>query len=143
MGLTNMNKERAILLTGKTGTGKSTKALTFVNDPVIMYANDIDFDVSSFPIENGIIIEDIHYKADKEAILDILRRYKGQIVITSKNEKDVPKEIKTMCKVKRAGSKKFLRETIKEIAPHSVEPITYERDTYSLMHEYLKKAIEN
>ncbi len=26
MGLTSMNKNRAILLTGKTGTGKSTKA---------------------------------------------------------------------------------------------------------------------
>ena len=43
MGFTNLKTIRPILLTGKTGTGKSTKAKTFVNDPVIFYANDIDF----------------------------------------------------------------------------------------------------
>ena len=47
MGLTTMNNDRTILITGKTGTGKSTKALTFVNDPIVLYANDIDFDVGS------------------------------------------------------------------------------------------------
>ena len=52
MGLTNMSDNRAILITGKVGTGKSTKALTFVNNPIILYANDIDFDVGSFPVEN-------------------------------------------------------------------------------------------
>ena len=68
MGLTSKNNDnRTILLTGKTGTGKSTKALTFVDSPVILYANDIDFDVGSFPVENGIIIEDVHYKPDKWA----------------------------------------------------------------------------
>ena len=64
MGLTTMNNDRTILITGKTGTGKSTKAKTFVNDPVILYANDIDFDIGSFPMERGIIIEDVHYKPD-------------------------------------------------------------------------------
>ena len=140
MGLTSMNKNRAILLTGKTGTGKSTKAKTFVENPHITYANNIDLDVTCFPIENGIIIEDIHYKPDKEAILNILRLYKGQVVITSINEKSVPKEIKSMCKVKRAGSNNFLKEEIQTIAPHSVAPVTYERDTFSLIHEYLKES---
>ena len=69
MGLTTMNRNRTILITGKTGTGKSTKAKTFVKEPLIVYANDIDFDLFSFPIENGIIIEDVHYKPDKDAIL--------------------------------------------------------------------------
>ena len=78
MGLTTMNNDRTILITGKQGTGKSTKAKTFVNNPVVLYANDIDFDVGSFPVEQGIIIEDVHYKPDKSAILDIIRRYNNK-----------------------------------------------------------------
>ena len=139
MGLTNMNNNRTILLTGKTGTGKSTKALTFVNNPVILYANDIDFDVGSFPAENGIVIEDVHYKPDKSAILHIIRNYRGQVVLTSINQKSVPKEIKDMCKIKRAGSTNFLEQSIKEIAPNSESPFSFERDTYSIANGFLKE----
>lgn len=138
MGLTSTNKIRPILLTGKVGTGKSTKALTFVNDPVVFYANNIDFEIGSIPIDNGIIVEDIHYKPEKDAILSILRTYRGQVVLTSLNEKSVPKEIKAMCQVKRAGSKKHLREKIESIAPRSVEPLSFERDTFALVMDYLK-----
>lgn len=138
MGLTTMNKQRPILLTGKVGTGKSQKAKTFVNDPVIFYANAIDYDTGSIPIDRGIIIEDVHYKPEKEAILTILRNYRGQVVLTSINEKSVPKEIKTMCQVKRAGSKNHLREKIETLAPRSEEPFSYERDTYSLVMDFLK-----
>jgi len=129
MGLTTMNDNRAILITGKVGTGKSTKALTFVNNPIILYANDIDFDVGSFPVENGIVIEDVHYKPDKSAILHIIRHYRGQVVLTSINQKSVPKEIFDMCKIKRAGSFNHLQESIKKIAPHSESPLSFERDT--------------
>ena len=139
MGLTNMNNNRTILLTGKTGTGKSTKALTFVDNPVILYANDIDFDVGSFPAENGIVIEDVHYKPDKSAILHIIRNYRGQVVLTSINQKSVPKEIKDMCKIKRAGSTNFLEQSIKEIAPNSESPFSFERDTYSIANGFLKE----
>ena len=139
MGLTDMNNNRTILLTGKTGTGKSTKALTFVNNPVILYANDIDFDVGSFPAENGIVIEDVHYKPDKSAILHIMRNYRGQVVLTSINQKSVPKEIKDMCKIKRAGSTNFLEQSIKEIAPNSESPFSFERDTYSIANGFLKE----
>lgn len=139
MGLTSLNKKRPILLTGKVGTGKTTKALTFVNDPVVFYANDIDFELGSIPIESGIIVEDIHYKPEKDAILSILRNYRGQVVLTSINEKSVPKEIKAMCQVKRAGSKKHLREQIESIAPRSEEPFSYERDTFALVMDYLKQ----
>ena len=139
MGLTTMNQNRAILITGKIGTGKSTKALTLVKEPMIVFANDIDIDVGSFPVENGIIIEDVHYKPDKQAILFILRNYRGQIVLTSINEKSVPKEIKDMCKIKRAGSRNFLEESIKSIAPNSERPFSFERDTYSLVRGYLKE----
>ena len=139
MGLTTMNQNRAILITGKIGTGKSTKALTLVKEPMIVFANDIDIDVGSFPVENGIIIEDVHYKPDKQAILFILRNYRGQIVLTSINEKSVPKEIKDMCRIKRAGSYNFLEESIKSIAPNSEKPFSFERDTYSLVRGYLKE----
>jgi len=139
MGLTTMNNNRTILITGKTGTGKSTKALTFVENPVVLYANDIDFDVGSFPVEHGIIIEDVHFKPDKDSILNIIRNYTGQVVLTSINEKSVPKEIKDMCKIKRAGSKNYLRESIEQTAPHSLSPFSFERDTYSLVRGFLKE----
>lgn len=139
MGLTTMNNNRTILITGKTGTGKSTKALTFVENPIILYANDIDFDVGSFPVEHGIIIEDVHYKPDKDSILNIIRNYTGQVVLTSINEKSVPKEIKDMCKIKRAGSRNYLREAIELTAPRSKSPFSFERDTYSLVRGFLKE----
>tara|TARA_R100001463_G_scaffold116984_2_gene172424 strand:+ start:34 stop:876 length:843 start_codon:yes stop_codon:yes gene_type:complete len=138
MGLTTMNKQRPILLTGKVGTGKSQKAKTFVNDPVIFYANSIDYDIGAIPIDKGIIIEDVHYKPEKDAILTILRNYRGQVVLTSVNEKSVPKDIKTMCQIKRAGSKNHLRDSIESIAPRSEEPFSYERDTYALIMDFLK-----
>jgi len=140
MGLTeiNNNRKRPILLTGKVGTGKTTKAKTFVNDPVVFYANSIDFDIGSIPTDNGIIIEDVHYKPEVDAILTILRNYKGQVVLTSVNQKSVPKQIQSMCQMKRAGSKNFLRETILTLAPKSEDPFSYERDTYSLVMEFLK-----
>ena len=115
MGLTNIKHIQTILITGKVGTGKSTKAKTFVENPIILYANDIDFDVGAFPVEQGIIIEDVHYKPDKSAILDIIRKYKGQVVLTSVNQKSVPKEIFAMCKVKRAGLKETDRELIRNL----------------------------
>ena len=141
MGLTNMNKNRPILITGKTGTGKSTKALTFVKEPLVFYANEIEVkDIFAIDIDSGIIIEDVHYKPRKDDILYVIRNYKGQVVLTSINEKSVPKEIKSLCQIKRAGSKKYLSESIKELAPRSEEPFTFERDTYSLVMEYLKQT---
>ena len=139
MGLTNINKNRTILIIGKTGTGKSTKALTFVNSPMILYANDIDCDIGSFPVENGIIIEDLHYKSDKSAILNIIRNYRGQVVLTSVNKKSVSKDIVAMCQIKKAGSFNFLKEKIKELAPHSEKPFSFEKDTYTLVAEFLKE----
>ena len=138
MGLTDMNKERTILITGKTGTGKSTKAKEIINDAQVLYANDIDFDVGSFPVERGIIIEDIHYKPDKDSILYIIRNYKGQVILTSINEKSVPKNIKAMCKVKRAGSTNFLASKLLEVAPNSKDPHSFELDTYSLVRKHLQ-----
>lgn len=143
MGFTNLKKIRPILLTGKAGTGKSTKAKTLPNllNPVIVYANEMDIDDwRSIPIDAGIIIEDVHYKPKKDAILTILRRYAGQVVLTSINEKSVPKEIKSMCQIKRAGSKQWSQIHIKELAPRCEEPLNIDVDTYSLVMKYLKET---
>mgnify|MGYP003668158184 FL=1 len=140
MGLTNINKNRPILITGKTGTGKSTKAHEALPNALIVYANNIEFGLDSFPVEQGIIIEDVHYEPDKNAVLKVLRHYQGPIILTSINEKSVPSEIKDMCKIKRAGSVNYLRDSIDILAPRSEEPFSYERDTYSLIAEYLKRT---
>lgn len=140
MGLTTMNKNRPILITGKNGTGKTTKALSLLEDPMVLYGNSVFLnDIYSLPVSKGILIEDIHYNPDKDGILFILRHYQGKIVLTSIDEKSVPKEIKSMCQIKRAGSKKHLRESIEKLAPRSEEPFSYEKDTYSLTMQFLKE----
>jgi hypothetical protein len=134
-----MNNNRAILITGKTGTGKSTKAKTFFLDEVkILYANDFDFDLGSHPKNAGIIIEDVHYKPKTDDILNVIRNYRGLVVLTSINEKSVPKSIRNMCKIKRAGSFNHLENKIKYLAPNSESPFSFEKDTYSLVSDVLK-----
>jgi hypothetical protein len=141
MGFTNMEIKRPFLLTGKTGTGKTTKAKELLPNAPIYYANEMAIkDLGSLSKDNGIIIEDIHLNPKKDEILSVLRKYKGQIIITSINEKSVPKDIKAMCQIKRAGSFKYLLEEIKELAPHSIEPLSLEQDTYSLVSLYLKET---
>ena len=92
-----MNKNRPIIITGKTGTGKTTKANEMLPEAVVLFANEIEIDANSLNVENGLIIEDIHYNAQKDAILNIIRRYRGQLIMTSLIEKNIPKEIKPLC----------------------------------------------
>ena len=141
MGMSNLNNNRPILITGKTGTGKTTKAKGMLPNALVVYANEMNIqDLGSLPKENGIIIEDVHYKPNKESILNVIRRYRGDIVLTSINEKDVPKEIKAKCQIKRAGSHNYLTDSIKELAPHSQEPFGLDKDTYSIVMFYLKET---
>ena len=140
MGLTNINNNKTILITGKNGTGKSTLALEMMPNATIMFADSIPNNALSIPINNGIIIEDVHYNADKSAILNLIRRYRGDIVLTSINEKSVPKEIKNKCKIKRAGKTNYLRDSIQEIAPRSDEPFSYEMDMFSLCSIFLRET---
>jgi len=143
MGLININKEKPIIIVGKNGTGKTTKALKLLTQPKVMYADDVDFDMFSFPSSNGLLIKDLHYKADTKTILNIIRNYRGKIVFTSINQKSIPKQIKAMCKIKRADKTNYRREEIKQIAPRSEEPSSHERDTFSLVQEYLKNGNRN
>ena len=85
-------KTRPILITGKSGTGKSTLAKTLVEEDVLIYyANEIE-DRDWKSVEQDIIIEEVHYKANKDIIMNVIRNCKSQIVLTSNNEKDVPKD---------------------------------------------------
>tara|TARA_R110002012_G_scaffold299778_1_gene499057 strand:- start:2608 stop:3465 length:858 start_codon:yes stop_codon:yes gene_type:complete len=141
MGMTNLNKNRPILITGKTGTGKTTKARNMLPNALVVYANEMNIqDLGSHPKEDGIIIEEVHYKPIKDSILNVIRRYRGEVVLTSINEKDVPKEIKSKCQIKRAGSSNYLFESIKDLAPHSEEPFSLDKDTFSLVSFFLKET---
>ena len=141
MGLKDINKDRTIVITGKHGSGKSTMAKEMFEDAIIYYGNDIEIhDIFSIPRERGIIIEDIHYKPNTDEILNVLRNYRGKVVMTSLNQKDIPKTIKNMVKFKRAGSNEYIREQIKELAPRCEEPFSNERDMFSLVLEYLKNS---
>jgi len=140
MGLTNMNRNRPIIITGKTGTGKTTKAKEILPDALVIFSDGLEIDSNSINVENGLIIEDIHYNSDKERLLNIIRRYRGKLVMTSLNEKDIPKEVKPLCQIKRAGTKNHLLDSIKELAPRSEEPFSSKMDTFSLVNFFLKES---
>ena len=133
-------KTRPILITGKSGTGKSTLAKTLVSENVLIYyANEIE-DKDWKSVEQDIIIEEVHYKANKDIIMNVIRNCKNQIVLTSNNEKDVSKDIKNCCKIRRAGTKAYALEEIKKIAPRSQPPHKIELSVFELVGDYLKNT---
>ena len=108
------------------------------SDPIIMYANEYDIeDNHSIPADRGIIIRECNYKPNVEAIRKTILEYKGQVVLTSINQKDVPKKLFGMCKLNRA-TKKSLLDEIKEIAPRSDEPYNYDVDIFTMVGDYLR-----
>ena len=140
MSLINMkNQNRTIIIVGKDGTDKMEKASKLVSsDPIIMYANEYDIeDNHSIPAERGIIIRECNYKPNVEAIRKTMLECKGQVVLTSINQKDVPKKLFGMCKLNRA-TKKSLLDEIKEIAPRSDEPYNYDVDIFTMVGDYLR-----
>ena len=129
---------RAILIVGKEGTKKKDKALEYFTDPIIKYANEFDIeDNYSIPVDRGILIREVDYKPKTDLIIDTILKYRGQVVLTSNNQKDVPKKIFNLCKLKRAG-KVTLRNEIKNLAPNSDEPEDYFKNVFELTHDYLK-----
>lgn len=140
MSLINMkNQNRTIIVVGKDGTDKMEKARKLVSDdPIIMYANEYDIeDNHSIPTNRGIIIRECNYKPNVDAIRKTILEYKGQVVLTSINQKDVPKKLFGMCKLNRA-TKKSLFDEIKEIAPRSDEPYNYDVDIFTMVGDYLR-----
>ena len=73
--------ERPLIVVGKPGTGKTTKALNLLPpNPIIKYADEYDIDDNfSIPIESGILIEEVHYKPKVDLIVKTLLEYKGKI----------------------------------------------------------------
>tara|TARA_R100000995_G_scaffold5415_1_gene2575 strand:- start:17514 stop:18338 length:825 start_codon:yes stop_codon:yes gene_type:complete len=133
-----MKKNRGIVVVGKPHMDKTTRALSFVSaDPIMMYANEYDIeDNYSIPQERGIVILEGHYKPKTDAIKRTLLEYRGQVVITSDNQKDVPKAIFNLCDLKRATTP--LR--VEVASPNADEPVQYEQDTFSLVRQYLKNT---
>ena len=135
------NKNRAIIIVGKEGTDKITKAKEYTSDtPIIVYANEYDIeDNLSIPADVGIIIRECNYKPNIDLIRKTILQYRGQTVLCSMNQKDVPKKLYNLCKLKRA-TKKSLRDEINEIAPRSVEPQNYEVDIFTMVGDYLRNS---
>ena len=143
MSLIKSNTKRAITITGKHGSGKSTMAKKLLPDAMVFYADEMDYkDIGSLPL-GGIIIEDIHYKPKTDEIINLIQRYRGEVILTCLRQKLIPPKIKNMCNVKRAGNVIYAREEIKLIAPRSAEPESHERDTFSLVMDYLKYSDRN
>ena len=139
MSLISMSKkEKPILITGKSGTGKSTLAKQIAGDThLLLYANELE-DRDWKSVNVNIIVEDIHYKPNKDVVMAMIRQCGGILIFTSINEKDVPKDIKNSCKIRRAGTKPFLREQIKLTAPRSEEPDMVDKPIMDIVNDYLK-----
>ena len=106
MGLTTIERKKPTILVGKAATGKSTMARKLLPNAIILYADEMNLkDIFSVPLDIGIIIEDVHHKPNTKEVLDVLYKYRGTIVLTSINQKSIPKEIKSIVKIKRTGKR--------------------------------------
>ena len=139
--LTNhVEKQKNRIIVGGYGSGKSTMAIELMgNRPYVRYAaNNISIeDVYSYPKHHGIIIEDVHYKPNKDLILDLILT-NNNIILTSLNEKDVPKTIMNMCTRKRLGREDKRQKIIKQLAPNSNIIDNIDKSIYDLNMEILK-----
>ena len=140
----NMSRERTTIIIGKTGTGKTTKALElFDGEPIVKYANEYDIDDNfSIPLDKGILIEECHYKPNINMIVRTLIEYRGKVVLTSLNQKDVPKQIMDKCKIKRAGTKNYAFEKMKQNGCSNIETMIDEPNLsiFELVAAYKKSG---
>tara|TARA_R110002012_G_scaffold321991_1_gene553234 strand:- start:5552 stop:6382 length:831 start_codon:yes stop_codon:yes gene_type:complete len=128
------------LYVGGNGSGKTKRACQELGCRpfLIMQACDITIeDVYSYPKHHGILIEDVNYKPQKDKILQILYAVK-YVVLTSLNEKDVPKAIMNLCTRKRLGQTDIRQLNIKKDAPNSESIKKYEASIYDINIAYLK-----
>jgi len=132
--------KKPFLVVGKSGTGVTTKAKALIGckEYRIFYANDIPIsDVYSWPLEIGIIIEDVHYKPDKDKILDLI--YSGRnVVLTSKNKKDVSKVIIDCCQVKMAGRKNYNQIILRAKAKNSQDFKVVDDNIWAMTNAYIR-----
>jgi len=136
-----IEKQKPKIFVGRAGTGKTfnAKAALETKEYAHYQANDIPIDdVYSWPVEVSIIIEDVHYKPDKDKILDLI--YSGRkVVLTSVNKKDVPKAIINACQVKLCGKTNRNQMMIKTLYAKNCEEIkTFDANMWSLTSNYIK-----
>ena len=134
------NNKKNVIIVGGYGSGKTKTALEIIgNRPHVIYqANDIDLDDPySFPKNHGVIIEDVHYKPMKDKILNIMYVLPN-VVLTSLNEKDVPKAVMNMCTRKRIGRIDYRQNKIKELSPNAFELTDKDKSIFDLNMEILK-----
>jgi len=127
---------------GGAGSGKTTSAIKEFNGMpfIILQANNIWIeDIYSYPKNHGILIEEVNYKPDKEKILQILYVL-DNVVLTSINEKDVPKAIMNLCVRKRKGQVDYRQRAIKQLAPNSNNVEKIEKSIYELTDSFLHNA---
>ena len=124
---------------GKGGTGKTFSAKAEARGPyVIFYADNILIDDPySFPSDVAIIIEDVHHKANKDKILDLIYA-KKRVILTSHNKKDVPKSIMNACQVKLCGRKNWHDVRLNLIAPNRDSVTVMEDNIWNMTSAYIK-----
>tara|TARA_Y100000593_G_scaffold17268_1_gene34549 strand:+ start:23155 stop:23991 length:837 start_codon:yes stop_codon:yes gene_type:complete len=135
-----IKKERPIILVGNYGSGKTTKAIEMMgNRPYkIVYGNDIDIDdIHSYPKHHGLIIEEVHFKPDKVKILDIMNVKSEYLILTSLNEKDVPKAIINRCRKNRLGRIDRRQTELKRLSPGINIITSIDKSIYDLTIDYL------
>jgi len=136
-----IEKKKPKIFVGKAGTGKTFSAIAALEtkEHVRYQADNIPIDdVYSWPMDVSIIIEDVHYKPEKEKIMDLI--YSGRkVVLTSYNKKDVPKVIINACQVKLCGKTNRNQLMIKTLHAKNCEEVkTFEANMWSLTGNYIK-----
>ena len=139
---------RAVLLSGPTGTGKTSEAMKQLDDPLIYYANEYDLeDNFSIPRERGILIEELHYKPNTKLIQKTLNEYRGNVYLTALTGFKINKTLKNMCEVRyprhwgNRAKINYWDENLIELAPSCIAPTDWKMSDYELLNEYLKNPI--
>tara|TARA_B100000131_G_C18055241_1_gene588109 strand:+ start:520 stop:1371 length:852 start_codon:yes stop_codon:yes gene_type:complete len=140
-GLKNLNKNRSIIVVGKNREEKLKKAYSFVSeDAILQYANEYDLeDNFSISSESGIIIEEVDYKPNVDLVKKTMLEYRGQVVLLSSNQKDVPKSLFNLCILKRA-TKNNIDEHLEKVAPNSDDRDSYDVDIFPMVRNYLMNS---
>tara|TARA_R100000742_G_scaffold4275_1_gene1603 strand:- start:3581 stop:4432 length:852 start_codon:yes stop_codon:yes gene_type:complete len=138
------NKQRPIIIVGKSNRNCIDRAREHHSklgseNPIVRYADEYDIeDNYSLPRNRGIIIREVNLKPKSDLIIKTILEYRGNVVLTSSNQKDVPKSIFKLVKLTRATSDSEDILNIRKISPRSNPPKEYDLDIFKIMMEYLK-----